>query len=145
MTTNVSMNPEVATAPTENSQESLLELQRRLAWEQDQAMIEDFFSDPSKYLKSFWEQYKPVIVNLGIILAGFFALKVLFSLISFVTDLPLVSPFLELIGLGYTGWFIYHYLLKVETRKELFEKITQVRRGVVDKAEATIDVQVPEQ
>jgi hypothetical protein len=149
MTTNISTNPEVANAAAEespaSSNESLLDLQRRLAWEQDQAMLEDFFNDPGKYFKSFWQQYKPVIINIGILVAGFFALKVLLSVIGFVTNLPLVSPLLELIGLGCTGWFIYRYLLKVETRKELFAKLDRIKQGIVGTVEEQTDIQVSEQ
>jgi len=35
---------------------------------------------------------------------------------------------MELISLGYTGWFIYHYLLFKSSRKELVAGIQELKR-----------------
>jgi hypothetical protein len=44
-----------------------------------------------------------------------------------------LSPVFELVGIGYTGWFVYRYLLKVETRKELGEEFKSLKGQVVGK------------
>ncbi|MCQ6463443.1 CAAD domain-containing protein, partial [Vibrio parahaemolyticus] len=36
-----------------------------------------------------------------------------------INSVPLLPKILELVGLGYTGWFVYRYLLFKESRKEL--------------------------
>ena len=36
-----------------------------------------------------------------------------------VNDIPFVAPTFELIGLGYSAWFAYRYLLGAKNREEL--------------------------
>jgi hypothetical protein len=50
-----------------------------------------------------------------------------------INDIPLLSPVFELVGIGYTAWFVYRYLLKVETRKELGEEFKSLKGQVVGK------------
>ncbi|RCV25872.1 hypothetical protein SETIT_5G200500v2 [Setaria italica] len=38
---------------------------------------------------------------------------------------------LELVGLSYSGWFVYRYLLFQENRKELAEVIDDIKRRIV--------------
>jgi hypothetical protein len=37
---------------------------------------------------------------------------------------------MELVGLTYTGWFVYRYLLFKSSRKELVEDIEELKRKV---------------
>ncbi|KAG2661314.1 hypothetical protein PVAP13_1KG497900 [Panicum virgatum] len=37
---------------------------------------------------------------------------------------------MELVGLGYTGWFVYRYLLFKESRKELAEDIESLKKKI---------------
>lgn len=116
------------------SAEERMEAQRRLAWERDRARIQDFLNDPTQYLSAFWQQYKPVIINLLVIGLAIFALRVVLSIIGFITGLPLLSPLFELVGFGYTIWFTYRYLLKAETRRELGSKINEIKQTMIGTA-----------
>ncbi|XP_071711791.1 protein CURVATURE THYLAKOID 1A, chloroplastic-like isoform X1 [Rutidosis leptorrhynchoides] len=44
---------------------------------------------------------------------------------------PMIPKFMELVGLGYTGWFIYQYLLFKSTRKELADDIEALKKKII--------------
>ncbi|XP_047307353.1 protein CURVATURE THYLAKOID 1A, chloroplastic [Impatiens glandulifera] len=47
-----------------------------------------------------------------------------------VNTIPLLPKILELVGLGYTGWFVYRYLLYKDTRKELVTDIEGLKKKI---------------
>jgi valyl-tRNA synthetase len=53
--------------------------------------------------------------------------RVLGALIGAFNSLPLVAPLMKLIGLGYSGWFIYTFLLSRGRRREFAAQIQQLR------------------
>jgi hypothetical protein len=130
------MTTELETRPEEIDQK-LIEARRLMAWERDRAQIEDFFNEPGKYIRAFWQEYKPIIYVLGAIFAALVALKVVLGLVGFVTGLPLIGGLLELVGIGYSVWFTNRYLLKAETRQELFQKVDELKQDVIGAANST--------
>jgi hypothetical protein len=61
------------------------------------------------------------------------AVKVLLAVLDALNDIPLVAPSFELIGIGYSVWFVYRYLLKASSRQELSSEITTLKSQVVGK------------
>ncbi|XP_020595056.1 protein CURVATURE THYLAKOID 1A, chloroplastic, partial [Phalaenopsis equestris] len=51
-------------------------------------------------------------------------------IISAINSVPLLPKLMELIGLGYTGWFVYRYLLFKSSRKELAEDIESLKKKI---------------
>ncbi|KAL5225646.1 hypothetical protein ABZP36_012285 [Zizania latifolia] len=47
-----------------------------------------------------------------------------------INSVPLLPKILELVGLGYTGWFVYRYLLFKESRKELASDIETLKKKI---------------
>ncbi|GAB2291063.1 Protein CURVATURE THYLAKOID 1A, chloroplastic [Dionaea muscipula] len=47
-----------------------------------------------------------------------------------VNSVPLLPKVLEFVGLGYTGWFVYRYLLFKTSRKELAEDIESLKKKI---------------
>ncbi|KAL6661370.1 hypothetical protein ACP70R_000754 [Stipagrostis hirtigluma subsp. patula] len=47
-----------------------------------------------------------------------------------VGSVPLLPDLLELVGLGYSGWFVYRYLLFQENRKELANIIDDLKKRI---------------
>jgi len=45
------------------------------------------------------------------------------TIVGAVNAVPLLPKLLELVGLGYTSWFVYRYLLFKSSREELLEDI----------------------
>ncbi|CAD5189043.1 unnamed protein product [Musa acuminata subsp. malaccensis] len=52
-----------------------------------------------------------------------------------VNSVPLLPKIMELVGLGYTGWFVYRYLLFKESRKELASDIESLKKKIVGTGE----------
>lgn len=63
----------------------------------------------------------------GAILTVWISLVVVRSLDS----VPLLPGLLELVGLSYSGWFVYRYLLFQENRKELAELIDDIKSRII--------------
>ncbi|MBW4527667.1 MAG: CAAD domain-containing protein [Phormidium tanganyikae FI6-MK23] len=140
MTTQVEIKSSSAIEPApEAIDQQIIEARRIAAWERDHAQIRDFFSDPMKYISAFWQEYKPIVYILGAILFTLFALNVVFGIIGFVTSLPIISGLLELVGIGYTVWFVNRYLLKAETRQQLSQKVEELKQDVIGAAKPVTD------
>lgn len=52
-------------------------------------------------------------------------ITVLRAIVSAIDSLPVLPSALELIGLGYAGWFIWRYVLFRDTRSELLDEIDE--------------------
>ncbi|KAL8495000.1 hypothetical protein ACS0TY_019241 [Phlomoides rotata] len=51
-------------------------------------------------------------------------------LVGAVNSVPLLPKIMELVGLGYTGWFVYRYLLFESSRKELATDIEAIKKKI---------------
>ncbi len=79
----------------------------------------EILSELPAIVTGFFGQYQKPIITLGLILAAIITLKVMFAVIESLNDIPLLAPTFELIGIIYSGWFIYRYLLRASNRQEL--------------------------
>lgn len=93
------------------------------------AMATGDSSDPTEaardILKSAQEAWDKTEDKLAVGGLGFTALIALWAstgLIGAIDRLPLIPNLFEFIGLLFTGWFIYRYLLFKPDREELFKK-----------------------
>ena len=84
-------------------------------------------------LKNIVDSNQKLLVNLLLIFLGVIAVKVTLAIISAINDIPLLAPTFELVGLGYTGWFVYRYLLTKSTRQELVQEFESLKTQVVGK------------
>ncbi|KAI3705742.1 hypothetical protein L1987_75983 [Smallanthus sonchifolius] len=82
-------------------------------------------------LKEKWDalENKPMVAIYG----GGAALGVWLSstVVDAINGVPVIPKFLELVGLGYTGWFVYRYLLFKSTRKELADDIEALKKKII--------------
>ena len=60
---------------------------------------------------------------LGYVGGGFIGLTILNAVTTAINAIPLVPDLLELVGLAYTAWFVWRYLLYEDSRAELLEEI----------------------
>ncbi len=84
---------------------------------------------PSQQKRSIWQKLpfkvpslsidQSVIKGVGIAVAAFVGLNFIFAFILTLEQFPVISSVLELVGIGYTGWFIYRYLVTQPKRQEL--------------------------
>lgn len=92
-----------------------------------------FLATLPEYLGSFFNKYRQPLVTIGLIVGAIVAVKVILAILDALNDIPLVAPTFELIGIGYSAWFIYRYLLKASTRQELTNEIATLKSQVVGK------------
>ncbi|XP_044952209.1 protein CURVATURE THYLAKOID 1A, chloroplastic [Hordeum vulgare subsp. vulgare] len=81
-------------------------------------------------LKAKWD----AVENKSTVLtyAGGAIVAVWFSsvIVGAINSLPLLPKIMELVGLGYTGWFVYRYLLFKESRKELADDVESLKKSI---------------
>ncbi|QSJ18645.1 CAAD domain-containing protein [Nostoc sp. UHCC 0702] len=127
-----------ATVPDINSQTGTITKLQPPAQSQDEWLkygeqISGFLATLPEYVGNFFNQYKQPLVSIGLIVGAIVAVKVLLAVLDSLNDIPLVAPTFELIGIGYSAWFVYRYLLKASTRRELTNEITTLKSQVVGK------------
>ncbi|XP_010908755.1 protein CURVATURE THYLAKOID 1A, chloroplastic [Elaeis guineensis] len=52
-----------------------------------------------------------------------------------INSVPLLPKVMELVGLGYTGWFVYRYVLFKQSRKELANDIEALKKKIAGTGE----------
>ena len=75
---------------------------------------------------SSFNQSKQLITSVGLIIAMAIALKVVLAVMNALNGIPLLELTFELIGIGYSAWFVSRYLLKSSNRQELAQKVEGV-------------------
>lgn len=100
-------------------------------WQEWVSPVTDFLSELPNYIVQFFSDYKQPLISLGLIVAGIITVKVTLALLDAINDIPLLAPILELVGLGYTGWFVFRYMLKASDRKELVAEFDKLKGQVV--------------
>ncbi|CAL5047217.1 unnamed protein product [Urochloa decumbens] len=81
-------------------------------------------------LKAKWDavEDKPTVLLYGG--GAVVALWLTSVVVGAINAVPLLPKLLELVGLGYTGWFVYRYLLFKESRKELATDIETLKKKI---------------
>ena len=100
-------------------------------WRQVADKTLEVLSDLPEYFGSFFSEYRKPIVAIGLIFGSIVSVKLTLALLGAINDIPLLQPTFELIGLGYSAWFIYRYLLKASNRQELGQEFNKVKDQVV--------------
>jgi CAAD domains of cyanobacterial aminoacyl-tRNA synthetase len=100
-------------------------------WQQIGRQVSDFLAQSPEYLSRFFNQYKQPLLTLVLIFSAIVTLKVVLAILSAIGGIPLLSPTFELIGIGYTIWFSFRYLLKASTRQELAHQIRHFQNEIV--------------
>lgn len=102
-------------------------------WQEIGTKVSDFLADLPAYLSDFFGEYKRPIVTISLIIASLIAVKLLLAVLSAINDLPLFSSLFELIGMGYSAWFVWRYLLKASTREQLANDFGSLKEQVLGK------------
>ncbi|MGQ4649840.1 valine--tRNA ligase [Lyngbya aestuarii] len=97
--------------------------------------VAEFLAELPGGLGNFFGQNRREIVVVSVILAAIVALRVLLATTSALGEIPLVSGTFQLIGLGYSIWFLYRYVLRASNRKQLSAKIQSLKELSLGKVE----------
>lgn len=95
--------------------------------------VSDFLSDLPDYVTNFFGEYQRPLLTVGAIVAALVAAKLALALLDAINDIPLIQPTFELIGIIYTSWFVYRYLLSAASRQELFGEINTFKEQILGK------------
>lgn len=105
-------------------------------WQEWVQIASEFLSKLPDYVGDFFSSYQKPLLTVGLIVTAGISVKVTLAVLDAINDIPLLAPVFELVGIGYTVWFVNRYLLKVETRKELGNEFNALKGQVVGKDEA---------
>ena len=97
-------------------------------WQEIVKQIIEFLEKLPDYLGGIFNNNKRGLINLLFILSALVTVKVVIALLDAVNDIPLLQPIFELIGLFYSVWFAFRYLLKFDTRQELSQKFNSFKQ-----------------
>ncbi|MGG6293463.1 valine--tRNA ligase [Leptolyngbya sp. AN02str] len=90
-------------------------------------------------------QYRNPVVTLGLLFAAIVVARVTLAVLGAVDGLILISPLLKLVGLSYSTWFVYRYLLKADARQELRRRAGEVYEEITGRAETFVEsIDLPE-
>ncbi|KAF8066414.1 CURT1A [Scenedesmus sp. PABB004] len=99
----------------------------------------DGSADVDKLVKDLQDKWDKVENKTTVVLYGVGALVALWfsnTLVSGLNSIPLLPKFMELVGLGYTSWFIYRYLLFKSSREELVKDVDELKKKITGEGEA---------
>ncbi|RAL45374.1 unnamed protein product [Cuscuta campestris] len=78
-----------------------------------------------KSIQNAWDKSEDRIGLIGLGLAGIVGLWASVNLIVAVDKLPLIPSVLEFVGILFSSWFVYRYLLFKPDREELFLSVNK--------------------
>jgi hypothetical protein len=83
------------------------------------------------YLTEAYTEYQKPITTIGLVVVAGLTIAVADGILDRLNTIPLFAPTFELVGLGFTGWFIFRYLLYAASRQELKQEIDVVKNRIV--------------
>ena len=83
------------------------------------------------YANAFYNENKELVNTIGLFLLAGVGVKFTLAILDAVNVIPLLAPLLELIGLGYSIWFVYRYVWKAESRVELEQEFDGLKKQVM--------------
>ncbi|MBD2436500.1 CAAD domain-containing protein [Nostoc sp. FACHB-110] len=116
---------------TENLPKLLPASQPENQWQQISDKVSQFLEQFPDYFNRFLAAYTLPLISLGIVLAAVVTLKVVIALLDAINDLPLLEPTFEVIGIVYSSWFAFRYLIKASTRQELTAEIDSIKAQIL--------------
>ncbi|TVQ54327.1 MAG: hypothetical protein EA366_11985 [Spirulina sp. DLM2.Bin59] len=105
-------------------------------WQEWLEPVSEFLAKLPDYLGKFFSDYQQPLITVGLIIAGIITVKLTLALLSAINDVPLLAPVFELVGIAYTAWFVYRYLLQSKTRSELVQEFHNLKAEVLGQTES---------
>ncbi|MEO8892784.1 MAG: CAAD domain-containing protein [Coleofasciculaceae cyanobacterium] len=97
-------------------------------WQKYGEKIGEFLQNLPNYIGRTFAENKSLLGFLGIFFGALIAVKLTLAILSAINDIPLIAPTFQLIGFGYTAWFVYRYLLRASNRQELSADIKTLKQ-----------------
>lgn len=95
--------------------------------------VTDILAELPAYVGQIYNSNKSAVITLGLIFGVIVGVKLTLAILSAINEIPLLAPTFEIVGIGYTSWFVYRYLLQASTRKELTDEIDSFKSEILGK------------
>ncbi|OAY64394.1 protein CURVATURE THYLAKOID 1B, chloroplastic-like isoform X1 [Ananas comosus] len=89
------------------------------------------FPEIVKPVQELWDKLEDKYAVASLAVASIIGLWTAAGVISAIDRLPVVPGILELVGIGYTGWFAYQNLIFTPDREALIAKIKGVYENII--------------
>jgi valyl-tRNA synthetase len=99
------------------------------------SQVTRFLSGLPDQVGQFFSNYQRPLLVVGAILVALIAIKVLTAVLSELNTVPLIQPSFEAVGLGYSLWFVYRYLLTAAKRQDLVAVTRSLKEQTIGKPE----------
>lgn len=96
-------------------------------WQEWIAPVVDILAKVPDYIGQFFSEYKQPLTTLGLLLLAIISVKIIVAVLGAIDDIPSLAPLLQVVGLGYTAWFVWRYLWKASNRKELLAEFDAIK------------------
>lgn len=100
-------------------------------WQDYLDQVISYLSNLQDYLGDFFGKNQKLLSTVGLVVAAYITVSVTLAVLDSLNHLPLLgiflAPFFELVGIGYSAWFAYRYLLRASTRQELSDEINGIK------------------
>ncbi|MUG97418.1 hypothetical protein F7734_35880 [Scytonema sp. UIC 10036] len=100
-------------------------------WQQIAEEVSQVLADLPDKIGQVFNQYQQLIITIVLIASAIVTGRVFLAILDAINDIPLLIPIFELIGISYTTWFVFRYLLKGSTRQELVEQIQSIKNDIL--------------
>lgn len=101
------------------------------SWQSTQAKASQLFTNASTYTNQLFSNNRRLLTTLGWTVLALFGVRLLFGALDAFDDIPLVSPLLKLVGFVYVVRFAWHYLIRVEGRQELKQRLNRTKTEIL--------------
>lgn len=96
------------------------------------AQILLFFIQSFEVITRVLTENTSAVVTAGLVVFAAIVLRLLFAVLNSLNDLPLVEPFLQLVGIGYSVWFFNRHILYAVDRQEFSQQLQGLKQQVVN-------------
>ncbi len=93
----------------------------------------DFLENFPDLVVKIVQVYKKPLIYLGLIVSSIMAVYVSLTLLMAIDRIPLFAPFFELVGIGYTVWFVKRYVVNDSDRQKLSSELDALKTKVFGK------------
>lgn len=101
-------------------------------WQEAIEPVNEFISTLPQTINAFLSDYKQILSFVVYGAAGLVTVYLTIAVLNAIDDIPLLAPFFELVGLGYSIWFGSRCITE-SSRKELFAEIGAIKENIVGK------------
>eukprot|EP00243_Klebsormidium_subtile_P006631 TRINITY_DN2853_c0_g1_i2.p1 TRINITY_DN2853_c0_g1~~TRINITY_DN2853_c0_g1_i2.p1 ORF type:complete len:181 (+),score=35.36 TRINITY_DN2853_c0_g1_i2:166-708(+) len=92
--------------------------------------VSEQLKEQLKGVQEWWDKQEDKLAIVGLGVSGIVALWASSGLLSSIDKLPVLPGFFEFVGILFTGWFVYRYLLFKPDREELAQLVDETKKKI---------------